>query len=103
MKGRGGTWNRAGRRSGGPRKATIYIPPAVETLTELCRLMIDEHNRHEDTGLTREHIRAIVRTGGFLRGAVVSAFLRALGSGPGDLQQKIAEIFTDNVLRKDPT
>lgn len=99
MKGRGGQRNRAARRSGGARTAVIYIPPARDTLVKLCRLMIDEHNRNEDTGLTREHIRNVVRAGGFLRAAVVTAFVAALGSGPGDLQEKIAQIFADNVLR----
>lgn len=99
MNRRGSHWNRSGRRSGGNRPATIYIPPAKDVLVKLCRLMIDEHNRNEDTRLTREHIRAIVRTGGFKREAVVAAFLTALGSGPGELQQKIAEVFAENVLR----
>jgi len=95
----GGSWNRSARRSGGSRPALIYIPPARETLVKLCRLMIDEHNRNEDTRLTREHIRNVVKTGGFYRAAVFSAFVIALGSGPGDIQEKIAEIFTDNVLK----
>lgn len=94
-----GKWNRSARRSGGDRPAVIYIPPARDTLVKLCRLMIDEHNRNEDTGLTREHIRNVVKAGGFLRSAVVSSFVIALGSGPGDLQKKIAELFADNVLR----
>lgn len=93
-----GHFNRAGRRSGGARNATIHLPAARTILIKLSRLLVDEHNRNEDVGLTREHLRNMVRAHGLDRRALVDVFIQALGSGYGDLQRKIAEVFADNVL-----
>jgi len=90
-------WNRAARRSGGPRRAVIHVPPVPSVLTQLARRMVDEFNAKQDVGLTREHIRNIAESCHLDRGAIVQTFVSALGS-TNELSQKIAEIFADQVL-----
>lgn|SRR5262245_50164824 len=98
---RGSHWNRAGRRSGGPRPAEIVIPSAKSILVKLARMMVDEFNAKQDYRLTREHIRNIARTNGVGRANLVDVFLAGLGSSQVDAEitRKIAELFADDVLR----
>ncbi|MGH9462449.1 MAG: hypothetical protein ACRD1X_14630 [Vicinamibacteria bacterium] len=96
----GGHWNRAGRRSGGPRPAVIHVPPVPAVLFQLARMMIDEFRNCQDYRLTREHIRNFVRTLKMDRAALIGIFVDSLGSGENEIAREIAQIFADDVLRE---